>query len=72
MVVLDEAGKPQDWAFEMASPNQLISKGWKQDSVKVGDTVTIVMHPMKDGSHGGSYVSITLPSGTVLGQRAPG
>ena len=67
MVVVNEAGKPEEWAFEMASPFQLISKGWKQDSVKAGDQITMVMHPMKDGSHAGSYMSVTLPSGQVLG-----
>jgi hypothetical protein len=69
MVVTDPAGKPVEWAFEMASPLQLVSKGWKQDSVKAGDKVTIQMHPMKDGSHGGSSVSVTLANGTVLGQQ---
>jgi hypothetical protein len=72
MVVMGDGGKAEKWAFEMASPNQLVSKGWKPDSVKVGDQITIVMHPMKDGSHGGSYVSVTLANGTVLGQRPAG
>jgi hypothetical protein len=72
MVILGEGGKPEKWAFEMASPNQLISKGWKPDSIKAGDQITLVMHPMKDGSRGGSYVSVTLPNGTVLGQRPAG
>jgi hypothetical protein len=62
-------GKSEEWAFEMASPFQLVSKGWKPDSLKPGDQITVLMHPMKDGSHGGSYVSVTLPNGTVLGQQ---
>ena len=75
ITVVDPSGKPAEWAFEMASPLQLVSKGWKQDSVKTGDKITIQMHPMKDGSHGGSSVSVTLANGTVLGQPprpAPG
>ena len=67
---MNAAGKPEEWDFEMASPYQLISKGWKPDSVKVGDQITMVMHPMKDGSHAGSYMSVTLANGAVLGQGA--
>ena len=69
IMVMDQGGKAQEWAFEMASPYQLISKGWKQDTVKPGDQITIQMHPMKDGSHGGSYVAVTLPTGQTLGQQ---
>ncbi len=72
LVVMNEAGKAEEWSFEMASPYQLISKGWKQDSVKVGDQITMVMHPMKDGSHAGSYMGVTLANGTILGQKPAG
>ena len=40
LVATNEAGKPEEWAFEMASPLQLTSKGWKQDSLKAGDKIT--------------------------------
>jgi hypothetical protein len=69
MVVLNDAGKSEEWAFEMASPLQLTSKGWKEGIVKPGDKITIAMHPMKDGSRGGSSVTVTLANGTVLGQQ---
>jgi hypothetical protein len=72
VVVVNAAGQSEDWAFEMASPLQLTSKGWKKDTVKPGDQVTIQAHPLKDGSHGGSYVAITLPNGQTLGQRPAG
>ena len=70
--VMNTDGKPEEWDFEMASPFQLISRGWKQDSIKPGDQIAVTMHPMKDGSHGGSYMSVTLANGTVLGQGTGG
>lgn len=70
LAVPDASGKVEEWGFEMPSPLQLTSKGWKTTTVKRGDRVILKMHPMKDGSHGGSYVSVTLPSGEVLGQHA--
>ena len=69
VVVVSSTGQTEDWAFEMASPLQLTSKGWKKDTLKPGDQITLQAHPLKDGSHGGSYVSVVLPNGQTLGQR---
>ena len=67
MMVVNAAGVPEEWSFEMGSPGQLTAKGWKKDIVKVGDVVTISAHPMKDGSHGGNELSVKLANGTLLG-----
>jgi Family of unknown function (DUF6152) len=66
-----KTGAPVDWAFEMASVSQISRQGWKSDSVKPGDTVTVRMHPLKDGTHGGQYVSATLGNGTVFKAYEP-
>jgi hypothetical protein len=29
--------------------------------------VTAVIHPLKDGTHGGQYMAVTLPDGTTKG-----
>ena len=55
------------WKIELNSPNNLKRQGWKSSSVKPGDQVTLVLNPLKDGSKGGLFVSITLADGTVLG-----
>lgn len=60
-------GEQVDWQFEMGSPGQLGSRGVKADTIKPGDKVTIQMHPMKDGSHGGQYMSAVLADGSMLG-----
>jgi hypothetical protein len=60
------AGK-QQWQVELNSPNNLKRQGWKSTSVKAGDEVTLVLNPLRDGSRGGLFVSVTLPDGTVLG-----
>src|SRR5512146_187432 len=59
LVAADEQGKTFDWAFEMGSVGQITAQGWKRDSIKPGDKITVSMHPLKDGSHGGQYVSAT-------------
>ncbi len=60
-------GVKESWQVELNSPNNLKRQGWKSSSVKPGDQVTLVLNPLKDGSKGGLFVSITLPDGTVLG-----
>ena len=67
VMVTDDAGTPRQWALEMGSPGQQSRVGWKPDSVKPGDQVTVQMHPLKDGSRGGQFLSVELPNGEHLG-----
>ena len=57
------------WGVEMNSPNNLVKDGWKSTLVKAGDTVTVVVNPLRTGEHGGIFVSIKLADGRVLGDR---
>jgi hypothetical protein len=36
-----EGGKVTNWAVEGATPNQLYRRGWRRDSLKVGQVVTV-------------------------------
>ncbi len=56
-------GVNDTWQVELNSPNNLKRQGWKSSSVKAGDQVTLVLNPLKDGSKGGLFVSVTLPDG---------
>ena len=58
LTVKDPAsGKAVEWSIEAGSPNSLSRNGWKHSSLKPGDKATLVIHPMKDGSPGGSLVN---------------
>jgi hypothetical protein len=70
LTIADPSGKLVSYQFEGGSPSQLTASGWKQDSVKVGDKITLGFHPMKDGSHGGQLLNVTLTNGQVLCQGA--
>jgi hypothetical protein len=63
-------GRTVDWSFEMGSTGQIGAQGWKADTVKPGDKITIQAHPMKDGSRGGQYQSTKLADGRTLGPTA--
>jgi uncharacterized protein DUF6152 len=65
-------GKDVTWAIEMNSPQNLLRQGWKRTTLKPGDVVTVVIHPLRDGSPGGQYLSVKLPDGKVLGEDGAG
>ena len=67
MVNDQTAGKAIQYALEMGSPGQQARVGWKPDSVKPGDKVTVTIHPLKDGSRGGQFITAMLPNGSILG-----
>jgi hypothetical protein len=58
------------WQVELNSPNNLRRQGWKSNSIKAGERVTVTINPLRDGTHGGLFVSVTLPDGSVLGEPA--
>jgi len=46
----DDKGSVEIWSVEADSPNNLARAGWKRDSIKPGDQVTIEGIRAKDGS----------------------
>jgi uncharacterized cupredoxin-like copper-binding protein len=65
-VAIDAKGQADPWSVECSSPNIIGRHGWTSSSLKPGDKVDIVVHPMKDGSHIALMVKVTTPSGEVL------
>ena len=47
--VKDEKGAMEKWSVEMASVGMLARAGWRRDTVKPGDEITIVGNRAKDG-----------------------
>jgi len=60
-----------EWSVEMGAPSQLYRNGWRPGTLKPGDHVTIVIHPMKNGTKGGQFVSGAGPSGTPFKSGSP-
>lgn len=57
----------EEWSVEMASSREMFRGGWKPGSLKPGDKLTVVIHPLLDGRPGGSFVSAVGPDGRALG-----
>jgi hypothetical protein len=60
LVVTDASGRKSEWSVEGPSANTLARQGWSRSVMKPGDKAVIVVHPLKDGSNGGSLVSATV------------
>ena len=69
--VADEKGVVDTWGIEGMSPNYLSRRGWSGKTLKPGDKITITIHALKNGDHGGSFVSAKRPNGEVLTQTPP-
>ena len=63
----NEAGVSQEYRFEGVPPAVLLRGGWTEDTLLVGDHISLDYHPRKDSAPGGTYVAITLPNGKRLG-----
>jgi hypothetical protein len=50
--VMNEAGQPITWALETAGVGGLGRQGITADTVKVGDTISVRCHQLRDGSNG--------------------
>ena len=65
-VMVDDNGKAVEYPLEMQGTGQAQKNGWHQDTVKPGDRVTVAMHPLKSGSHGGQLMTVVLPDGRKM------
>ena len=73
MDVKDDAERVTNWAIEGGAPSMLYRNGWRIDSLKVGDTVTVEGWLAKDGSNLANMRTATLADGkTVFGASSGG
>ena len=66
VVAKDEKGAQIEWALEMGGAGALGRAGWKPDTVKPGDKIEVQIHPLKDGTHGGQFLTAKLVDGTKM------
>ena len=64
-----KGGAAQEWSIEGGSPNGLSRQGWRRSSIKEGDAIEITIHPLKDGTSGGSMMKAMVNGQPVGGAR---
>ena len=67
--VTDEKGA-RDIEFEGHSTNNMYRAGYRDNMIKVGETITVYVAPLKDGSEGGYVTAALTASGVRFGARS--
>ena len=69
--VRDDSGQTANGNFEMASPNILVRNGWKQNTVKVGDRITVSGYLARTGNHMAIAGAVADANGKPLFESNP-
>jgi hypothetical protein len=65
--VIGENNQPVQWIAEGQAPNVVFPIGYRKDSFKAGDQVTLTVEPVKNGRPQGRILGAVLADGKVLG-----
>jgi hypothetical protein len=63
--VKDDKGEVRKWQGELTSANRLVPLGWRPNSLKAGDEVTITGYPGKNGAPA-VWINKLMSNGQVL------
>ena len=65
--VKGEDGKVVQWVAETQAPGIMYPAGYRKDSFKPGDEITVVVEPVKNGQPVGRIQTVVTASGWTLG-----
>jgi len=64
--VKDDKGNATNWSLEGFPPNTLYRQGWRKDTIKPGDTISVSAFGAKDGSTTASIRTVSTSDGHKL------
>jgi uncharacterized protein DUF6152 len=67
----EKGARAMQWTIETASPVVLKKVGIASDTLHPGDKVTVRIHPLKDGTAGGSLVELKRADGMLFIVQKP-
>ena len=65
-----KSGETRHWLLEGASTSILNRAGWKFNMLKPGDTVTVIVSPLRNGDPAALLKQLTLADGRKFGNGA--
>ena len=68
--VKGDDGKVVRWLAETQAPSIMYPVGYRRDTFKVGDEVTVTVEPVKNGQPVGHIQKVVTSDGTTLGGTA--
>jgi hypothetical protein len=67
--VPDDSGHVVRWITETENPTTMTRNGWNDKSIKVGEQVTVIALPVKNGNPAGRILEVVLSNGERLAGR---
>jgi hypothetical protein len=67
--VKNDSGEVVTYWIEMSNIQNMIKQGINQGTFKLGDVMTVTMHPLKDGRPGVNYETLTTADGRTFGRE---
>ena len=64
--VKTESGEVVHWVGETGAPANMVDAGWRKNSLKPGDQVTVALRPAKNGKPVGSIRRVEFADGRTL------
>ena len=64
--VKNDNGEEEIWNAQSSTPQNLLRRGWNQDTKKVGDRITIEGNLGLENSHKLGVITMTLENGRVI------
>ena len=61
-----DSGEVVHWIAETGAPANMVDAGWRKNSLKPGDQVTVTLRPAKNGKPVGSAVRVEFADGKTL------
>ena len=61
-----ENGEVVNWAFENGGVSQLAREGYHRNSLRVGQEITAIVHPARNGAPTSIVVKVILADGTEM------
>lgn len=62
----------EEWSIESAPPSYLSQRGWSASTLKTGETVTVLVSPLRGEPRRAILLEVKRPSGEVLMVRPRG
>ena len=72
MDVVDENGNVVNWGFENSNVSTLARQGYNRNTLRIGQEITAVVNPSRQGAPVGIVVKVILADGTEIMSRERG
>jgi len=68
----EQDGTVRQWIAETSNPPDMVNRGWRRNSFRAGDRVTVTVEPVKSSNPVGRVLQVVFADGKVLSTQGGG